>query len=137
MEGNIIQIIRKVENVSKDIVARYKNDLVDEMLIEINNNGNEMINDNKDQKKEEIENFVSEKVERIVNYKKVLNGKQTSVRVPQSEIRMAMTIYNRSPVGCQDFRNSSIQILRSIGLLKIIGPDSRFLTTNNHFCMSH
>ena len=73
MEGNIIQIIRKVENVSKDIVAWYKNDLVDAMLIEINSNGNEMNNANKEQKKEEIETFVSETVERIVNCKKVLN----------------------------------------------------------------
>ena len=31
---------------------------------------------------------------------------------------MDMTIYNRSPAGHQDFRNSSIQILPSIDLLK-------------------
>ena len=110
--------LRKVGNVSKDITTKYKNDLVEGIVKEMESSNDGMSDDNKVQKREEIETFVSETVERIVNYKKVLNGKQSQVRFSPREIRMAMTIYCRSPAGYRDFTNSSIQIMPSLRLLK-------------------
>jgi hypothetical protein len=119
VEGDIIKMMCRVGNVSKDIFRAYREELINELVQGSAHGPNSSPNrDQLQHAKEDIETFVDITLERIMNFKKVLDGKQTQVRFSPREIRMAMTLYNRSPSGYRDMKDSSIQILPSISLIK-------------------
>ena len=60
-----------------------------------------------------IEEFVTETLSKIVNFQNVISGKEKQVSFTAREIRLALILYNMSPAGYRELRESSLQIFPS------------------------
>jgi hypothetical protein len=68
--------------------------------------------------KKESEEFAQFMIEEIKNKAKEMNGKTTTVRFSQGTLRTALTLYLRSQVGYEEFKENSPQCLPSVRTLR-------------------
>ena len=73
---------------------------------------------NKEEKENDIEDFVTELKMQITNYSKSIRGNKKDVSFSPLTMRIALCQFMSSPSGSEQFKSSSLQIYPSTSLLK-------------------
>lgn len=105
--SDVIKFISNAKDISPENYTKYRQVFIDSLLGELERNVNE-------EKMADVTDFVDETLNKILNFRKVLDEKPNSVRFSPREIRMAITMYNLSPSGYREVKNSSLNIMPSI-----------------------